>query len=266
MAAAMFREIEADKLLATVTRLRQRIGDRFPTANLVKVAADLEAVATAAAARSAAIRRPDLLLRGFGLLLLLLAVGVLVAGAAAVQPRVGEVWSLSELIQTVGSACEALFFLGGIAFFLVTLETRAKRRRCLTALHEMRAMAHIVDLHQLTKDPDRVREPGPDTEHSPERPLTRFELARYLDYCSELLSLMGKVAALYVQAFPDPVALAAVDDIEDLTTSLSRKIWQKIMILYPSGLVQEGRADSPVRTGGEDARSALPVRTTEDEA
>jgi hypothetical protein len=43
--------------------------------------------------------------------------------------------------------------------------------------------------------------------------------------------LIGKVAALYVQGFPDPVALAAVDDIENPTTSLSRKIWQKIVIL-----------------------------------
>ena len=42
---------------------------------------------------------------------------------------------------------------------------------------------------------------------------------------------MGKVAALYVQDFPDAQATAAVDDIEDLTTGLSQKIWQKIMIL-----------------------------------
>jgi len=37
--------------------------------------------------------------------------------------------------------------------------------------------------------------------------------------------------ALYVQKFDDGVALSAVNEIEDLTTGLSRKIWQKIMIL-----------------------------------
>ena len=57
------------------------------------------------------------------------------------------------------------------------------------------------------------------------------ELIRYLDYCSEMLSLIGKIAALYVQKFDDPVALVAVNEVEELTTSLSRKIWQKIMIL-----------------------------------
>lgn len=229
----MFREIQPDRLIATVARLRQRIFERFPEANLVKVADELEAVTRAAAARSAAIKQPDLVLRLCSVGLLLVAAGVLLAGFLAVRPRIGEVWSLSELVQTVGSACEALFLLGGGVFFIATLEVRRKRRRCLTALHELRAMAHIVDLHQLTKDPDRAREAGGTTDSSPDHALNSFQLGRYLDYCSELLSVMGKVAALYVQGFPDPVALEAVDDVENLTTSLSRKIWQKIMILRP---------------------------------
>jgi hypothetical protein len=58
-----------------------------------------------------------------------------------------------------------------------------------------------------------------------------LELGRYLDYCSELLSLIGKIAALYSQCLEDPVVLEAVDDVEDLTTELSQKIWQKITLL-----------------------------------
>ena len=46
-----------------------------------------------------------------------------------------------------------------------------------------------------------------------------------------MLSLTGKVAALYVQHFDDHVAISSVNDVEQLCTSLSRKIWQKIMIL-----------------------------------
>ena len=61
--------------------------------------------------------------------------------------------------------------------------------------------------------------------------MTRFELGRYLDYCSELLSLVSKIAALYVQRFDDEVVLGAVNEVETLTNGLSRKIWQKIMIL-----------------------------------
>ena len=66
---------------------------------------------------------------------------------------------------------------------------------------------------------------------SPKESLTPAELTRYLDYCSEMLSLIGKLAALYVQRFDDPVALAAVNDVEQLTNGLSRKIWQKISII-----------------------------------
>jgi hypothetical protein len=49
------------------------------------------------------------------------------------------------------------------------------------------------------------------------RTMTRFELTRYLDYCSEALSLTGKVAALYIQNFEDEVALQAVN--KDLVQS-----------------------------------------------
>ena len=47
-------------------------------------------------------------------------------------------------------------------------------------------------------------------ETSPKSSLTPFELARYLDYCTEMFSLIGKIAALYVQRFDDSVALSSV--------------------------------------------------------
>ena len=86
-------------------------------------------------------------------------------------------------------------------------------------------------MHQLTKDPERLLIRGMETPSSPKGNLSATELMRYLDYCSEMLSLIGKLAALYVQKFDDPVALAAVNEVEELTTGLSRKIWQKIMTL-----------------------------------
>jgi hypothetical protein len=124
-----------------------------------------------------------------------------------------------------------LVFVGAAIFFLVTWEGRRKRARALKALHQLRSMAHIVDMHQLTKDPERVVRTGPGTPSSPKLQMTSFELTRYLDYCSETLSVISKVAALYVQDFNDPVTMAGVNEVENLTAGLSRKIWQKIMIL-----------------------------------
>ncbi len=49
-------------------------------------------------------------------------------------------------------------------------------------------------------------------------------MGRYLDYSSEMLSMIRKTAAIYVQEFPDPVALDAVNEITSLTNRLSRNI------------------------------------------
>lgn len=79
---------------------------------------------------------------------------------------------------------------------------------------------------------------GARTANSPQRPMSRFELMRYLDYCAEMLALIGKLAALFADRMRDSVVISAVNDIEDLTNGLGRKIWQKITIV---GALDEGR-------------------------
>src|ERR1044071_8778801 len=98
-----------------------------------------------------------------------------------------------------------------------SIRERVKRNRILRAIHELRSIAHIVDMHQLTKDPDRYLLKATFTESSPKRTMTLFELGRYFDYCRDALALISKVAAMYVEGFFDEVALEAVDEIEALT-------------------------------------------------
>ena len=98
-------------------------------------------------------------------------------------------------------------------------------------IHRLRSIAHVVDMHQLTKDPAYLVGPFTQTQASPERTLTRQQLTRYLDYCSEMLALNSKIAALFAQNMEDPVVLNAVNDLESLTQGMAAKIWQKIMIL-----------------------------------
>ena len=64
--------------------------------------------------------------------------------------------------------------------------------------------------------------------------LNSYELKRYLNYCSEMLAIIGKIAALYAQNFPDTTIISSVNEIESLTSGISRKAWQKIMILQQS--------------------------------
>ena len=83
----------------------------------------------------------------------------------------------------------------------------------------------------LTKDPQHVLGRIPKTIHSPVREMDSVQLGRYLDYCSELLAIISKVAALYAQEFSDPVALKGVDEIENLTSGMQLKVWQKMALL-----------------------------------
>jgi hypothetical protein len=133
-------------------------------------------------------------------------------------------------VQALDASIGSVVFIGAAILFLVSCENRIKRSRSLKAIHELRALAHIVDMHQLTKDPESALRSRPMGSPS-KRVMTPFELTRYLDYCSDAMALISKIAALYVQGFQDPVLLDAVDDVEDLTAGFSRKFWQKITIL-----------------------------------
>jgi hypothetical protein len=222
------------RIVATVAKLRDRVHERFPDSGLNRQADDLVRVARGAALNVARVARPHMPLRAAVAVVILLLL-VVVAGVAlslfnlAAADSIG----LADIVQTIEAALNELVLVGASIFFLITFETRVKRKRTLGFLRELRALAHIVDMHQLTKDPERISDArhGSDTASSPTRHLTPFELGRYLDYCSEMLSLISKIAALYIQNFDDPVVLAAVDEVETLTTGLARKIWQKIMIL-----------------------------------
>jgi len=150
--------------------------------------------------------------------------------AFAVKFQIGSTELLSVL-QAVEAAANIVVLLGAVLFFLISLETRLKRNRSLRDLHVFRSIAHVIDMHQLTKDPSSVLASECATASSPQRTMSSFELTRYLDYCSEMLSLTSKLAAVYAQNLPDPVVIDAVNEIESLTTNLSQKIWQKITIL-----------------------------------
>jgi len=166
-----------------------------------------------------------------GVLLVLLILGLVVLASLRKLEVKDEGINIAEVFQMVDAAVNELLLMGAGIFSLITLEHRRKRGRVIRAVNKLRCLAHIVDAHQLQKDPDLVNPSATATPHSPKRDLSPFELGRYLDYCSELLSLISKQAFLYVQSYDDPAANEAVYDLENLANGISTKIWQKIMIL-----------------------------------
>ncbi len=228
--------LDSAYIVATIDRLSQRIQERFPESGLSRVVVQVYDVGLKAKNEAARMRRPIWWVRSVYILLLigLVGLGILAVDSLRVVQLSTEGASLLDYLQAIESVINEVIFLFAGIYFLAQLESRIKRKQMLAALHELRSLAHVVDMHQLTKDPDRFRPGVVPTASSPVRAMTQFELSRYLDYSSEMLSLIGKIAALYAQDFDDPSVLAAVNEIESLTTGLSRKIWQKLMIVYSS--------------------------------
>ena len=221
--------LRADRVLATLEQLQTRINARFPKAGLSLVCADVIDTARFSARDARDLARPRPLWRLGAISIVALGVAAQVLAFRFLDIQVSTL-TAPEMLQGLEAAVNLLILFGGATWFLLTLEERMKRERALDALHRLRQLAHVIDMHQLTKDPTVVLDPRK-TAASPDRTMTQFELTRYLDYCAEMLSLIGKLAALYADRVRDSVVIAAVNDVEDLTAGLGRKIWQKITII-----------------------------------
>lgn len=279
--------LKPEKIVATIAVLKQRIHERFPDSGLGSVCSNLLEIAEDAEQKTKWFSAPVLWLRALcwiiSILIVVGSIGTLLligddrgsqqtvqkaieqnenvepGGQPAkaknsVTPKKKSKIGLTELVQVVEAGINDIVLIGAAIFFLVTLETRYKRGRALESIHELRSIAHIIDMHQLTKDPERIINKNyANTSTSPRTNMTRFELRRYFDYCSEMLSLTGKIAAVYVQEFNDGVALSSVNEVETLCTGLSRKIWQKMSILHEEDDKLESSKDAsiPVDSGGD---------------
>jgi len=228
----MYRQLDPAQIIETAGTLSRRISDRFPESGLAHVSIELLDVARESQASIERTSRPYWPLRLLAFSGLVLLIAIFVTAVLTIPLRGAAAGGWSDLVQGIEAIVNELVFLAIAVFFLFRLESRRHRALALRAIHELRSIAHIVDMHQLTKDPDAVMAPERATPSSPpRRTMTRFELSRYLDYCSELLSITSKLAALHAQHVQDPVVLDAVNGIQNLTHGLSAKIWQKIMIL-----------------------------------
>lgn len=217
-------------IVETGQRLRLRIEQRFPGAGLGKVADKVTEEASQAATEVERLAKPVWWIRIANAVLLAIMAGIGVYLVTHFPMRL-KARDMEGFIQFLEPALGSMVFTGAFVISLWSLEARWKRWAVLRRLHALRSLAHVIDMHQLTKDPERMMLGGPNTPASPKRTMTAFELGRYLDYCSELLSILGKIGALWSERSQDTEVLRAVDQVEDLTAGLSAKIWQKMMIL-----------------------------------
>ena len=238
-----YERLDGAEVRAVISYLGERIdtylprhpGLRAATVELGKVVDGLQE-----RRRSAPRQRAALLLVSRALIVVVAAVS-LVAVAIAVRDAVARAGKLAafEWLPVLESLINDLVFAGIAIWFLLSLADRVVRNDLIRRLHRLRSLAHIIDMHQMSKDPAPVlgrpvpaetAEPA-DLERVSPRTMSARDYGLYLEYCSELLSLTSKAAALCAEESTDALVLDTVSEIENLTTGMSRKIWQKISLL-----------------------------------
>lgn len=224
------RTLDERAIIRTLEVLRNRVAERFPTRGLTHTVSHLLDVARITSAEAAALSQPYWGLRLLSILAIMAGVAGFLVLFELFSVAFNKEMQLSEFAQALEASLNIILIAGLIIGVFLRVENRRKRKVALNGLYRLRAISHVIDMHQLTKDP-AVIVGKQRTSSSPLRDLTTEQLLRYLDYCTEMLSLTGKLAALYAQYFPDATVVAAVNDVEQLTTNLSRKIWQKIVLV-----------------------------------
>ena len=200
--------------METATATTKWISSEFPDTGLSRVSVEIASLTEEAVRTAERIRRPNVFLRA-GIVIVLLAI------VAGIGYHIYHA-SLQDIIDfTKGFGFLGVYLIGAL-IFLVTLEFKVKRRKALRAVQELRAMAHIIDMHQLAKDSEIEK-----FRNDPNK--FKDKIREYLLACTALLSLLSKIGELYVEHFPDQVATSAVNDFESVCNGLSSKIWQKII-------------------------------------
>lgn len=222
----------------TVGRLEARIRARFPDRRLGDAARALRTavpqIHDGFEASKTRRRRIRWAARVASVVVVLVAVAAV--ALALRDPVLHGTDSSVDWLPIVESTVNDVVFASIVVFFLWALPERAERRTLLDLLHRLRSLAHVVDMHQLDKDPEQARPEYHPTSVSPARRIMDAEeLHHYLDYCSELVSLIAKTAALCAERTSDPVVLGTVSEIETVTSHMSQKIWQKISLLPEHG-------------------------------
>jgi hypothetical protein len=226
-------QLAAGHVGSTVEQLERRIHARFGERGLTKAARDLGSlvllVQSEAAQSRERLRRTTLTARALSITIV---AGAVVALAFSLRSAVIDgLARTADWVPLTESLVNDLVFAAIAVVFLWAFPERLERRDLLRLLHRLRSLAHVIDMHQLSKDPEQTSPNYTPTAQSVQHGLDADQLHHYLDYCSEMLSLTAKTAALCAEHSTDGVVLETVSYIETLTTDLSNKIWQKISLL-----------------------------------
>ena len=208
--------LDAGKIIETAKNLADDIKLRLPGSNLAVLAEELAVLAVVTEERGRQARRPFLAIRALSAL----AISLVLLGLWYIARHIHARWELgtiNNLFDALNTGFNLLVLLGGALWFLVTLETRIKRREALEFIEELREFAHVIDVTQLYYTPDLYRR----SEGAGSGNLAIDET--YLLYCTQMLGVIGNLASLYTRGATGDSILRAASEVEMLTMAITTK-------------------------------------------
>ena len=172
----MYRALDADKIIATIDLLQRRIDERFPALDLAAVAGDLSAAARDTEAKAKALARPHILIQLAVSLVIVAFIGLIIFALLNIPAPTNT--EATNIVQTLEAIANLAVLAGALLLFLVTLQKRIKRHEALKALHQLRSLVHVIDMHGPMA--------GLRHRHQSLHPRTSFELSQILSYCVTL--------------------------------------------------------------------------------
>lgn len=226
-----YRALDPHHLRRTTTKIIDQIDETFPGSGLSGVGAAFRGLTDESLEKVNDLNTPIWRIRILSGILILITLLVVVVLPLTLTFQ-DSFTSWADFLEGTDAGFHLLAIIGGGIYFIASWERRVKRNLALDALSELRAMAHIIDMHQISKDPGLEHiTPLPEGQVDTRTVRSDAELALYLDFSSDMLSIVGKLASLYAKKLHDRDVLDAVNEIESLTNGLCGKLWQKIMII-----------------------------------
>ncbi|MCB1029332.1 MAG: hypothetical protein KDB24_16395, partial [Microthrixaceae bacterium] len=145
--------LDPNAIVATAENLSLRIDERFEGRGISEIGHHLLGTARATRERLEELHRPRRGLRYGIAALILVTMAVATYAAFSVDLDVDEVGGIDDWIMVLEAGLQDLVFVGLAVVFVRGAEARVVRKDALIGLHQLRSVAHVIDMHQLTKDP-----------------------------------------------------------------------------------------------------------------
>lgn len=185
-----YRTLDPKLIIETAERLEERVAERFPDAGLRGVAAELVSLSRDLAKAAKELEAPIWWLRG--VIIAAVVAGALVFLFVGTILPLGRFSGSHDAVQSVQGIESSLnvVILAVVGFLaLLRAEERIKRKKVFRELHGLRSLIHVIDMHQLTKDPAALSADFKPTAHSParitnaaDRALSRLLLGNAVDH------------------------------------------------------------------------------------